>query len=752
MEEAPEDFKRDEDYSEPRSSTRARNQTVKKKKSPIKTKSGRTVRRIAHDYDSEEHYSSSSEDDDEQVPELGSDEENPIDVTPKKANRAVTWTTVVERNTPEVASYVPQLGDLVMYFYQGHEKYKERFPDSLRDPKTILTGLPPMQECKVISIVYRMNPNSHAVYATITLAPTQANSTVTFQVNYHASEEPDYLVLSSRFRHTMRNQHLWQPSRHFRMYYPDKREFYFGEVKQIGQAIPDSWWEALDVAWLDGTSGDVSPWEIEPIEKPNTTTSYSNNINNNNNNNNNSNTNIHNNNFDDNHNNNTTHNESDNNNNNINDNNNNNNNNNNKYNNNINNNDSNNNDNKNNDNNNNNSNNDNSNSNNNNNDNTTTTNNNDNTNNNNNNSYSTNNTTNNHNNNNATEIENNNVKIETQITPTKDVETPKIESADPANPILDEQIDIDDTDQAAELPFSKWVVARDYEESKADFEEELPTGERERILAILREVFETDWAENFREPVNLRKNLHYRSVCPHPIDLSMIIARLENNYYRRVDAVLYDLKLMHRNAYSYNQPDSAIVKCSRIIYRQIVNRINGITTSQGDDEAPLVDIENLDETEKEEIGEETSDKRDSKGKGKGRSKSRGKTKVEEARESVNYNDDVSMSNYGEGSSNGATKHVKEKEKENEREADISLEDMQLMEAASGYSLRSRAPSTINENITVLKQNKPTPKIVVKLKGVITNGLTSSTENFSASNPSNSGRDESALSREQVLKS
>ena len=63
-----------------------------------------------------------------------------------------------------------------------------------------------------------------------------------------------------------------------------------------------------------------------------------------------------------------------------------------------------------------------------------------------------------------------------------------------------------------------------------------------------------------------------------------------------------------------------------------------------------------------------------------------------------------------------------------------------------YSLRSRAPSTINENITILKQAKPTPRIVVKLKGQVTN-INSSTD--SASNPSNAARDESALSREQV---
>jgi hypothetical protein len=39
------------------------------------------------------------------------------------------------------------------------------------------------------------------------------------------------------------------------MYYPDKREFYFGEVKDIHQKISDSWWEALDVAWYEKTGG-----------------------------------------------------------------------------------------------------------------------------------------------------------------------------------------------------------------------------------------------------------------------------------------------------------------------------------------------------------------------------------------------------------------------------------------------------------------------------------------------------------------
>jgi hypothetical protein len=89
------------------------------------------------------------------------------------------------------------------------------------------------------------------IYATITLAPTLANSTVTFKVNYHASPEPDYLVLASKFRHAMHNSHLWQPSRHFRMYYSDEGKFYYGQVQEFEQMVPGSWWEALSVKWYE---------------------------------------------------------------------------------------------------------------------------------------------------------------------------------------------------------------------------------------------------------------------------------------------------------------------------------------------------------------------------------------------------------------------------------------------------------------------------------------------------------------------
>jgi len=72
-------------------------------------------------------------------------------------------------------------------------------------------------------------------------------------------------------------------------------------------------------------------------------------------------------------------------------------------------------------------------------------------------------------------------------------------------------------------------------------------------------------AEVFVHPVDLTHFRDYCTVVPYPICLQNIERRLHNDFYRRKEAVTWDLDLLARNAGLYNEADSDIVKFAQII-------------------------------------------------------------------------------------------------------------------------------------------------------------------------------------------
>lgn len=100
-------------------------------------------------------------------------------------------------------------------------------------------------------------------------------------------------------------------------------------------------------------------------------------------------------------------------------------------------------------------------------------------------------------------------------------------------------------------------------------EEEWPNGGRqestERILRGLEGVMELSMAEIFLTPVDITLYPSYAYTIEYPIDLSLIKARFENNFYRRITAAQFDVRYLATNAEKFNEPHSSIVKSARII-------------------------------------------------------------------------------------------------------------------------------------------------------------------------------------------
>lgn len=67
-------------------------------------------------------------------------------------------------------------------------------------------------------------------------------------------------------------------------------------------------------------------------------------------------------------------------------------------------------------------------------------------------------------------------------------------------------------------------------------------------------------AAPFRKPVDLWEFANYLDYVAYPMDLSLLHQRIINGYYRRVEALEWDAKLLFENAFAYNCPESEIVK------------------------------------------------------------------------------------------------------------------------------------------------------------------------------------------------
>ena len=94
--------------------------------------------------------------------------------------------------------------------------------------------------------------------------------------------------------------------------------------------------------------------------------------------------------------------------------------------------------------------------------------------------------------------------------------------------------------------------------------------EKGRLVTGLIRIMEYSQSEAFNVPVDLNQHPIYGYIIAYLMDLNTIKGRIESGFYRRMDALLYDVNYIFTNAEQYNEPGSEIVsflsnKCVRII-------------------------------------------------------------------------------------------------------------------------------------------------------------------------------------------
>ena len=105
---------------------------------------------------------------------------------------------------------------------------------------------------------------------------------------------------------------------------------------------------------------------------------------------------------------------------------------------------------------------------------------------------------------------------------------------------------------------SSWELMPDSESvpdttlQKYHVKDSIPGSEIERISAIIRKVIDESEFGAFNQEVEEEFKAEYWKTIPYPTNLTLIADRLETNYYRRADTLLWELDLLHQNCKKFN--------------------------------------------------------------------------------------------------------------------------------------------------------------------------------------------------------
>uniref|UniRef100_A0AAQ4QE48 Bromodomain and WD repeat domain containing 1 n=1 Tax=Gasterosteus aculeatus aculeatus TaxID=481459 RepID=A0AAQ4QE48_GASAC len=237
----------------------------------------RAKRRLSssEEEDEEEEENEEEEEEEEEEAEEEEDEEKKKKQQPS-INREVsnefrpsTWITDV---FPRKSPFVPQMGDEVIYFRQGHEAYVEAvsrsdlYPINLDKQPWKKMELRDQEFVKITGIKYEVCPPTLCcLKLTLIDHGTGKISEKSFSVKYHDMPDViDFLVLRQSYDEALRRN--WQPSDRFRSVIDDA--WWFGSIvcqEPYQPEYPDSLFQCFKVRWDNGETEKLSPWDVEPI-------------------------------------------------------------------------------------------------------------------------------------------------------------------------------------------------------------------------------------------------------------------------------------------------------------------------------------------------------------------------------------------------------------------------------------------------------------------------------------------------------
>ncbi|KAM5221702.1 bromodomain and WD repeat-containing protein 3 [Ctenodactylus gundi] len=124
--------------------------------------------------------------------------------------------------------------------------------------------------------------------------------------------------------------------------------------------------------------------------------------------------------------------------------------------------------------------------------------------------------------------------------------------------------------------------------------------ECERVIQGINHLLSMDFASPFAVPVDLSAYPLYCTVVAYPTDLNTIRRRLENRFYRRISALMWEVRYIEHNARTFNEPDSPIVKAAKIVTDVLLRFIGDQSCTDILDTYNKVKSEELNSTDAEE--------------------------------------------------------------------------------------------------------------------------------------------------------
>uniref|UniRef100_H3D2N3 Bromodomain and WD repeat domain containing 3 n=1 Tax=Tetraodon nigroviridis TaxID=99883 RepID=H3D2N3_TETNG len=178
----------------------------------------------------------------------------------------------IMETVPRCSPFVPQMGDELIYFKQGHQAYaravrraKAYSINPQKQPWNRL-NLRDQESVKVVGIKYEVGPPTLCCLKLAFLDPVSGKMTnESFSLKYHDMPDViDFLVLQQFYNEA--KEHNWQPGMRFRSIIDDA--WWFGLVEDqepLQPEYPDSLFQCFAVKWDNGECEKMSPWDMEPI-------------------------------------------------------------------------------------------------------------------------------------------------------------------------------------------------------------------------------------------------------------------------------------------------------------------------------------------------------------------------------------------------------------------------------------------------------------------------------------------------------